>query len=146
MRKLDSFAPERAGPDHILSLLRRLRLDWLLRSFSASTRAITLRVCEWLRHHWFAGAIGASEPQSICVSIARAYRLSSVLLAASKNVQPTKHDFRSRYRNHLRLWGVRCHRCRSAAVRGAPRYLLAKNFGGGAFAVGHRSIDGSSRG
>jgi CBS domain-containing membrane protein len=33
MRKLDSFAPERAGPDHILSLLRRLRLDWLLRHF-----------------------------------------------------------------------------------------------------------------
>jgi hypothetical protein len=67
-------------------------------SFSASTRAITLCVCEWLRHNWFAGAIGASEPQSIRVSIAWAYRLSSVLLAASKNVQPSKHDFWSRYR------------------------------------------------
>ena len=33
MQKLDSFAPERAGPDHILSLLRRLRLDWLLNHF-----------------------------------------------------------------------------------------------------------------
>jgi CBS domain-containing membrane protein len=33
MRKLDSFAQEHAGADHILSLLRRLRLDWLLRRF-----------------------------------------------------------------------------------------------------------------
>ena len=33
MRKLDSIAQERAGPDHILSLLRRLRLDWLLNHF-----------------------------------------------------------------------------------------------------------------
>lgn len=33
MRKLDLSAPDRAGPDHILSLLRRLRLDWLLRHF-----------------------------------------------------------------------------------------------------------------
>ena len=33
MRKLDSFASERAGPDHILSLLRRLQLDWLLNHF-----------------------------------------------------------------------------------------------------------------
>src|SRR5580700_5316645 len=33
MRKLDSIAQERAGPDHILSLLRRLRLDWLLHHF-----------------------------------------------------------------------------------------------------------------
>jgi CBS domain-containing membrane protein len=33
MRKLDSFAQEHAGPDHILSFLRRLRLDWLLRHF-----------------------------------------------------------------------------------------------------------------
>jgi len=33
MRKLDSIAQERAGPDHIFSLLRRLRLDWLLHHF-----------------------------------------------------------------------------------------------------------------
>ncbi|HEY6466664.1 MAG TPA: HPP family protein [Candidatus Acidoferrales bacterium] len=33
MRKLDWFAHERAGPDHILSLLHRLRLDWLLNHF-----------------------------------------------------------------------------------------------------------------
>jgi len=33
MRKLNSFAQEHAGPDHILSLLRRLRLDWLLHHF-----------------------------------------------------------------------------------------------------------------
>src|SRR6185437_8960595 len=33
MRKLNSFAQERAGPDHILPLLRRLRLDWLLHRF-----------------------------------------------------------------------------------------------------------------
>lgn len=33
MRKLDSFAQEQAGADHILSLLRRLRLDWLLHHF-----------------------------------------------------------------------------------------------------------------
>jgi CBS domain-containing membrane protein len=33
MRKLDSSAQERAGPDHVLSLLRRLRLDWLLHHF-----------------------------------------------------------------------------------------------------------------
>ncbi len=33
MRKLDSIAQERAGPDHVLSLLRRLRLDWLLHHF-----------------------------------------------------------------------------------------------------------------
>lgn len=33
MRKLDSTRPERAGADHIVSLLRRLRLDWLLQHF-----------------------------------------------------------------------------------------------------------------
>ncbi len=33
MRKLNSIAQERAGPDHILSLLRRLQLDWLLHHF-----------------------------------------------------------------------------------------------------------------
>jgi hypothetical protein len=33
MRKLDSFTQEHAGADHILSLLRRLRLDWLLHRF-----------------------------------------------------------------------------------------------------------------
>lgn len=33
MRKLGSSAPQHAGADHILSLLRRLRLDWLLHHF-----------------------------------------------------------------------------------------------------------------
>ena len=33
MRKLDSCTQEHAGADHILSLLRRLRLDWLLHHF-----------------------------------------------------------------------------------------------------------------
>jgi CBS domain-containing membrane protein len=33
MRRLNSFAQEHAGADHILSLLRRLRLDWLLDHF-----------------------------------------------------------------------------------------------------------------
>jgi len=33
MRKLDSFAQEHASADPILSLLRRLRLDWLLHHF-----------------------------------------------------------------------------------------------------------------
>jgi CBS domain-containing membrane protein len=33
MRKLNSSAQEHAGPDHILSFLRRLRLDWLLHHF-----------------------------------------------------------------------------------------------------------------
>jgi CBS-domain-containing membrane protein len=33
MRKFDSIAQERVGPDHILSFLRRLRLDWLLHHF-----------------------------------------------------------------------------------------------------------------
>ncbi len=33
MRKPDSFAQERAGADHIFSLLRRVRLDWLLHHF-----------------------------------------------------------------------------------------------------------------
>jgi CBS domain-containing membrane protein len=33
MRRLSSVAQEHAGPDHILSLLRRLRLDWLLHHF-----------------------------------------------------------------------------------------------------------------
>jgi CBS domain-containing membrane protein len=33
MRKLDSFAQEHASADHILSLLRRFRLDWLLHHF-----------------------------------------------------------------------------------------------------------------
>jgi CBS domain-containing membrane protein len=33
MRKLDSTARERSGADHIPSLLRRARLDWLLRHF-----------------------------------------------------------------------------------------------------------------
>jgi len=33
MRRLHSFAEEHEGPDHILSFLRRLRLDWLLHHF-----------------------------------------------------------------------------------------------------------------
>ena len=33
MRKLDSFTQEHEGADHILSLLRRLRLEWLLHHF-----------------------------------------------------------------------------------------------------------------
>ena len=33
MRKLDPFTQEHAGADHILSLLRRARLDWLLHRF-----------------------------------------------------------------------------------------------------------------
>jgi CBS domain-containing membrane protein len=33
MRRLNSFVQEHAGPDHVLSLLRRLRLDWLLHHF-----------------------------------------------------------------------------------------------------------------
>ncbi len=33
MRKPDSTAREHAGADHVLSLLRRLRLDWLLHHF-----------------------------------------------------------------------------------------------------------------
>jgi CBS domain-containing membrane protein len=33
MRRLNSSAQEHAAPDHILSLLRRLRLDWLLHHF-----------------------------------------------------------------------------------------------------------------
>jgi CBS-domain-containing membrane protein len=33
MRKLNSSAQEHSGPDHILSFLRRLRLDWLLHHF-----------------------------------------------------------------------------------------------------------------
>ena len=33
MKRLDSVAPEHAGADHILSLLRRVRLDWLLDHF-----------------------------------------------------------------------------------------------------------------
>lgn len=35
MRRLDSNTPEHAGVDHIVSLLRRLRLDWLLQHFPA---------------------------------------------------------------------------------------------------------------
>ncbi len=33
MRRLYSFTEEHEGPDHILSFLRRLRLDWLLHHF-----------------------------------------------------------------------------------------------------------------
>jgi CBS domain-containing membrane protein len=33
MRKIDSHTAEHGGADHILSLLRRLRLDWLLHHF-----------------------------------------------------------------------------------------------------------------
>ena len=33
MRRPDWFGQERPGPDHILSLLRKLRLDWLLHHF-----------------------------------------------------------------------------------------------------------------
>jgi CBS domain-containing membrane protein len=35
MRKFDSTAQEHLGTDHIFSLLRRLRLDWLLQHFPA---------------------------------------------------------------------------------------------------------------
>lgn len=34
MRRSDWFGQERPGTDHILSLLRKLRLDWLLHHFS----------------------------------------------------------------------------------------------------------------
>ena len=33
MRKLSSPAPQHAGADHVVSLLRRVRLDWLLQHF-----------------------------------------------------------------------------------------------------------------
>ncbi|NDQ56500.1 MAG: HPP family protein [Acidipila sp.] len=33
MRKLDSFSPEHTGKDHIVCLLQRFRLDWLLHHF-----------------------------------------------------------------------------------------------------------------
>jgi hypothetical protein len=33
MRRFDSFSQEHPGSDHILSVLRRLRLDWLLHHF-----------------------------------------------------------------------------------------------------------------
>ena len=146
MRKLDSIAQERAGPDHILSLLRRLRLDWLLHHFPPRlVRSLYVFVNGFVTIGLLALLALLSRNPFVFPSLGT-YRLSSVLLATGKNVQPTKHYFRSRHRNHLRLWGVRCHRCRGAAVRCAPRYLLATNLGGGTFAVGHRGIDGSSRG
>jgi hypothetical protein len=33
MRKLGSSAQQHAGSDHVVSLLRRVRLDWLLHHF-----------------------------------------------------------------------------------------------------------------
>ena len=35
MRKLDSYSREHTGTDHIVSLLQRVRLDWLLHHFPA---------------------------------------------------------------------------------------------------------------
>ena len=71
MRKLDSFAQEHAGADHILSLLRRAPAGLAAASLSAATRAVTLRFCEWLHYHRRACPVGARESQPICVSIAR---------------------------------------------------------------------------
>ena len=133
------------APDHILSLLRRLRLDWLLHHFPPRlVRSLYVFVNGFVTIGLLALLALVSRNPFVFPSLGT-HRLSSVLLAAGKNVQPAKHYFRPRDRDHLRLWGVRCHRCRSAAVWSAPRDLLAKNPGGGSFALGDRRVHGSSR-
>ena len=145
MRKLDSFAQERAGPDHILSLLRRLRLDWLLRHFPPRlVRSLYVFVNGFVTIGVLALLALVSRNPFVFPSLGpTAYLLFFSPLG--KNVQPAKHYFRPRHRAHLRLCGVRCHRRWSTAVRSAPRYLLAKNPGGGSFAFGDRRIHGSPR-
>ena len=145
MRKLDSSGQEHAGADHILSLLRRVRLDWLLHHFPPRlVRSLYVFVNGFITIGVLALLALVSRNPFVFPSLGpTAYLLFFSPLA--QNVKPTKYHFRPRYWAHLRLCGVRCNRCWSTTVRGAPRYLLAKNPGGGSFALGYRRVHGSSR-
>jgi len=129
MRKLNSFGQEHSGPDHILSFLRRLRLDWLLHHFPPRlVRSLYVFVNGFIT--WGACPVGAREPQPICFSIARTHSVSPVFLSARQIVEPTKYYSGTRYRANLRLCSVRCHRRWNTTVRGAsgifwPRILAA---------------------
>jgi len=150
MGNLDSFpAPdagrEQAGADHIRPLLQRLRLNWLLQRFPPRlVRALYVFVNSFLTIGALALLALVSRNPFVFPSLGpTAYLLFFTPLF--KGLQPAKHDFRSRHRAHLRLWGFRCHGRRSPAVRNAPRYLLAANPGGGSLTGGHGRLHGSVR-
>ena len=146
MRKLDSFAQEHAGPDHILSLLRRLRLDWLLHHFPPRlVRSLYVFVNGFVTIGVLALLALVSRNPFVFPSLGpTAYLLFFSPLAKTSSPRNTIFGH---------AIGLICGYAAfvvtgagSAAVRGAPRYLLAKNPGGGSFALGHGRIHGSSRG
>ena len=142
MRRPDWFGQERPGPDHILSLLRKLRLDWLLHHFPPRlVRSLYVFVNGFITIGVLALLALVSRNPFVFPSLGpTAYLLFFSPLG--KNVQPPKYYSGARYRTHLRLCGVRSHRRWSTTVRGAPRYLLAKNPGGGSLAFGDRRVHG----
>jgi hypothetical protein len=145
MRKLDSLSQDNAGADHILSFFRRLRLDWLLLHFPPRlVRSVYVFVNGFVTIGVLALLALVSRNPFVFPSLGP-YRVSPVLLPPRQDLKSTKHHFRPRYRACLRLWGVRCHRCWSTAVRRTPRYLLAENPGSGSFAFGDWRIHGSPR-
>ena len=133
------------GPITFVSLLRRLRLDWLLHHFPPRlVRSLYVFVNGFVTIGVLAVLALVSRNPFVFPSLGpTAYLL--FFCAAWQNLQPAKHYFRSCHRPHLRLWGIRCHRRRSTAVWSASRNLLAKNPCGGAFALNNGRIHGSVR-
>jgi len=138
MRRLDWFAQEHAGPDHILLLAPTASAGLAAASLSAATRAVTLAFGfdEWSfgpHHPGLLALLALVSPQPICVSVARTHRVSPILLAARENVQSAKHHSRPRYRASSAVMRRSLSQALERYRRGAPRYLLAKNPGCGSF-------------
>ena len=144
MRKLDSFAQDHAGADHILSLLRRLRLDWLLHHFPPRlvrslyvfvNGFITIGVLALLallsRNPFVFPSLGPTAYLLFFSPLAKTSsprNTISATLSGSSVVMPRSlSQAPERYR------------------LGYIRYLLANNPGGGSFALGHRRVHGSPR-
>ena len=145
MRKLSSSAQQHAGADHVVSLLRRVRLDWLLHHFPPRlVQSVYVFVNGFITIGVLALLALVSRNPFVFPSLGpTAYLLFFSPLG--QNFQPAKHDSRPCYRAHLRLCGVCCDGRWSPTVRGSRRYFLAKNPGGGSFAFSYGGIHGSSR-
>ena len=145
MQNRDSFAQQHARADHIVSFFQKLRLDWLLLHFPPRLVPLCLCVFERVRHHRRAGGSRAREPEPLCLSVTGTHRVSSVLYPSWQDLKPAKYCLWSCYWPRLRIWGIRCHRRRSTAIRRASRNFLAKSAGSGSFALSDRRVHGSPR-
>src|SRR3984885_11839183 len=145
MGKLSSPAPQHAGADHVVSLLRRVRLDWLLQHFPPRlVQSVYVFVNGFLTIGVLALLALVSRNPFVFPSLGpTAYLLFFSPLAKTSSPRNTIFGH---------AIGLICDYAAFVATgAGAPtvrcsrRYLLAKNPGGGSFAVSHGGIHGSSR-